>query len=86
MFRGQKGRMVSHKIEINEEDLIPEDGHTSEAIIDLVKKLSAEDSRLRRLLPPAPEGYFWELSIERADNVLNNKVDFRAVYALRKTL
>lgn len=48
-------------------------------------QLVAETQRLQRLLPSAPTGYYWELSIETCEDAVHNTLKYRAVYRLEKT-
>lgn len=77
-------RMETHTFSINEEDLLAQVGHTSPAILELIRKLDAEDARIRRLLPDAPEGFHWEADWERCEDFASFSVRFRIVHRLKE--
>lgn len=81
----QVERMASHTFKYDEDELAALAGHTSPAVEELVAKLSAEDARLRRLLPDPPVGHRWVQEIQRSErNPMEYTVRFRVVYYLKK--
>lgn len=78
--------MRSHTLRVSEEDLLAQAGQTSPAIQELMEKLSAEDQRMRRLLPDPPAGHQWVFDIQRHDDLMSYRAEFRVVYRLKEIL
>lgn len=64
------GRIYAHPIEFDEIAAL-DAGTVDDLVRDVQRKLAAEDARLRRLLPTAPDGYEWhgEISHETEHGV-----------------
>ncbi|QFG04712.1 hypothetical protein SEA_CHICKENKING_43 [Microbacterium phage ChickenKing] len=77
-------KLHTHTFQLTEEELMAQVGHTSQAVLELIQKLSAEDERMRRILPDPPEGFHWEQDWERCEDYPANSVRFRITYRLKE--
>jgi hypothetical protein len=78
-------RLTSHTLKVDEESLVSQ--QANEIIMDLKVKLSAEDARLRRLLPDPPPGFRWVYELQShvdRDPFRDNEVQYRIIYKLQE--
>lgn len=74
-------RMESHTFELGYREQIGINGFTGR----IGRQLSAEEARLRRLLPDPPAGYHWECSMEQCEDLPNYVIKYRVVYRLKES-
>lgn len=72
----------SHELELDYGSLLFK--RNAEMIDDLVYKLNEELVRLRRLLPDAPDGYYWDFDHQKTEDLVSRKLHFRIVATLRE--
>lgn len=79
-------RMVSHVFSLDQH-LQRDADHVWQLVQRLQEQLAAENARLLRLLPEAPEGFYWDgeiQTLEDRESFLNNNVRYRVVYRLKE--